>query len=124
MNKDHYIGKIRCFLHKTDTYSFEEFRTVEVFDDYLITDIGENQADRILEEELSNIGLDGFEDSIKEILKAYSVDDYIEVVADVYIHYFSIEWFGCGTEYDAQMWFEDAKHRKLTEEQITRFVEQ
>jgi len=114
-----YRGKIRCFIHKTDNDEYEEFETV-VFDDCLISDVPDWHYDKeSLSMEIDNIGLYGFEDSIKDILKEYPVDSYIEIVADAFIKYTFDSYYN---EPDAEMWFENIKHRELNEYQVLRFV--
>lgn len=116
-----YRGKIRCFIHKTDDNKYEDFGMI-VFDDCLISDVPSSQYDKeSLLMEIDNIGLDGFEDSIKDILKEYSMDSYIEIVADAFIKYTFDSYYN---EADAEMWFESVKHRKLNKYQVSRFVEE
>lgn len=118
-NTTDYRGKIRCFIHKTDEDEYEELG-ITVFDDCLISDVPDWQHDKeSLVMEIDNIGLDGFEDSIKDILKEYPVDSYIEIVADAFIKYIFDSYYN---EADAEMWFEDVKHQKLNKYQISRFI--
>ena len=114
--KNSYAGKIRCFVHKTDDNEYEEF-AITVFDDRLISDVDDDMREcEILTMETDNIGLYGFEDSIKDILKNYPIDDCVEIVADAHVEYTSDE------DVNAEMWLENAKHRKLSKYQISRFI--
>ena len=121
LNNTNYRGKIRCFIHKTDDEEYEEFG-ITSFDDCLISDVPDWQHNkRSLLMEIDNIGLDGFEDSIKDVLKEYPVDSYVEIVADAFIKYTFDSYYN---EADAEMWLEDVKHRILNKHQILRFIEE
>ena len=113
MRVDTYVGKLRVFVHKTDDdNSYETFK-ITTFDDQLISDVEENTDMEWLKMEIEQIGLDGVDDQIKDILKQYETDAFIEILADA--------WFT--PEYDEYaLLLENIKHRGLNEYQIDRFI--
>jgi len=115
MKVDTYVGKIRAFVHKTDDdNSYETFK-ITTFDDQLISDIDEDpRTDREwLKMEIEQIGLDGVDDQIKDILAKYETDTFVEILADA--------WFT--PEFDEYaLLLENIKHRGMNEYQIGVFV--
>lgn len=122
----HYAGKLRIFVSKLSNtpnmYDSFEIIRYESFDDRLISDVGPTDTREILKEEIHNAGVDIFDDDITDILMGYEEGDMVEIVADSYLKYTSYQGME-GMEYDAEGWFKNAKHRKLTEDQVERFWE-
>lgn len=121
-----YYGKVRLYAHKTSEKrgwrSNELSDASEHFDDRLVSDVKDNQIGDILSEEIRSCGFDLFDDAISDVMENYALGDVVEILADAHIEW-SKGWTDCGYEYDAEGWFENVKHRKLTDEQIKRFTE-
>ena len=113
MMVDTYVGKIRAFVHKTDDdNSYETFK-ITAFDDQLISDVEENTDREWLKIEIDQIGLDGVDEQIKDILAKYETDTFVEILADA--------WFT--PEFDEYaLLLENIKHRGMNEYQIGVFV--
>ena len=113
MIADTYVGKIRAFAHKTDDdNSYETFK-ITTFDDQLISDVEENTDREWLKIEIDQIGLDGVNEQIKDILAKYETDTFVEILADA--------WFT--PEFDEYaLLLKNINHRGMNEYQIERFV--
>lgn len=128
--KEHYVGKIRIFVHKTiDVDLGEQIEVLgdkeEFFEDSLISDVNETECKGLLGHEIENGGYGAFQkDIIKEIDKYITEeedDPTIELLADAYI-----QWYRCGgyedpEECDCNCWLDNIKSRKLNKYQIERF---
>ncbi len=120
-----YRGKVRLYVFHTgkrDSYAEPEVLESEYFDDGILSDVDVAKGSilGVLSHEIHSMGWYLWRGSIDEILAKYQEGDTVEIVADAHVEY-SQSWTDCGYEYDAQGWFQNEMHRKLTPEQVKYF---
>ncbi len=73
-------------------------------------------------ENISQIGFDGIDEDIKEVLAEYNDDSIIEILGDYVIDsYYHSSWYG-GEEWEQEDALINIQHRQLSDSQIRKFI--
>ena len=73
-----------------------------------------------IDEEISNIGWDGVQEDIENILDIYNIGDVVEILADYCISGYWSHGYD-GDEYDTESCLENVKDNRLRDCEIERF---